>query len=119
MVPNPAAHIVDKFTSTRESTGTYTFKDCHPVTFSQFIDVAQFTNPRCDQARYKLTGLISHKGNNPAEGHYISFSYINDSWYLFDDSNVRKVNESAVFDENYPKDASCQTAVLLVYQQSL
>jgi hypothetical protein len=97
----------------------HTFKDCHSIRFDQFIDLAQFTNPRCDQARYKLTGLISHQGHNPAEGHYISFHYVNESWYLFDDSNVWKVDESAVFDENYPKHASSQTAILLVYQLSL
>jgi ubiquitin C-terminal hydrolase len=97
--------------------GGQAFKECHPITFKEFIDVSAFTNPKCSQARYELTALISHNGRTAANGHYATFCSINGNWYLFDDSDVRIVNKTAVFDNNYPSKASFQTACLFVHRK--
>jgi hypothetical protein len=94
------------------------FKHCHSIKFNKYIDLSKFTNPLCAQARYELIGIISHQGTAMTQGHYIAFCYINQSWYLFDDSHVQIVDEIAVFQDNYPIHQTSQTAVLLVYEKS-
>lgn len=40
--------------------------------------------------RYCLNGIVCHDGNSTASGHYTSWVRHNESWYKFDDFNVRE-----------------------------
>jgi len=44
---------------------------------------------------YELSSVIVHKGKMDS-GHYISFSRVNDEWFMFDDSKVVVVEENRV-----------------------
>jgi len=44
---------------------------------------------------YELASVIQHKGKMDS-GHYISFSRVDDEWFMFDDSKVVVVEESRV-----------------------
>ena len=63
------------------------------VSFEDILDLKDF----CDEdlyklnTRYKLYGTINHIGNINY-GHYYSYIKINDMWYEFNDSIVKKIN---------------------------
>jgi len=48
-----------------------------------------------ERAIYELSSVVVHKGKMDS-GHYISFSRVNDEWFMFDDSKVVIVDESEV-----------------------
>ena len=63
------------------------------VSFEDILDLKDF----CDEdlyklnTRYRLYGTINHIGNINY-GHYYSYIKINDMWYEFNDSIVKKIN---------------------------
>ncbi|KAK7863837.1 hypothetical protein R5R35_003322 [Gryllus longicercus] len=54
---------------------------------------------------YRLTGILSHHGDNPNTGHYVAdvFQSIPQRWYHYDDENVESVGEDEVLDESREK----------------
>ena len=70
----------------------YSTKSRVNVAFKEFIDLKEF----CDfdlyknNTKYRLFGTINHIGSINS-GHYYAYIRINEIWYEFNDSIVRKV----------------------------
>lgn len=41
--------------------------------------------------KYRVSGVVIHKGETPSSGHYIAYTERNGKWFLCDDSQVREV----------------------------
>ena len=46
--------------------------------------------------KYRLRGIIVHKGSSIAEGHYIAYVLIQGIWYKADDSRMTRVSRQRV-----------------------
>ena len=46
--------------------------------------------------RYNITGVITHKGPNIGEGHYIAYVNVAGSWFQCNDSYVQEVSWETV-----------------------
>jgi ubiquitin C-terminal hydrolase len=49
---------------------------------------------------YKLSSALVHVGKSINSGHYYSYVRINNIWYKFNDSNVKKVQAKEVFNSS-------------------
>jgi hypothetical protein len=49
-----------------------------------------------------LMAVVSHIGQTPIAGHYISFCAIDNQWWKFNDESVEAVESDAVFQDNFP-----------------
>ena len=45
---------------------------------------------------YDLCALVVHTGRSHSRGHYQTYAYRNEHWYLFDDRRVTPVSETVV-----------------------
>ena len=66
------------------------------VEFTTELSTVHLTDGSGQQIRYRLTGVICHKGSSIAEGHYISYLLIDGNWYEADDKEIAKVTWEAV-----------------------
>lgn len=73
--------------------------------YTQHVDFKNFVGSKMD-SRYVLYGVLVHRGQSTASGHY--YSFINTSsdaskpeWYKFNDSIVTEVDESEAIEDNY------------------
>ena len=66
------------------------------VEFTTELSIVNFRDGNGQQTRYRLTGVICHKGSSIKEGHYISYLLIDGNWYKADDKEIDKVTWEAV-----------------------
>jgi len=52
-------------------------------------------NLEFENNKYELRGFVYHSGIT-AGGHYVYYGYKNKEWYLFNDSQVSKINQSSI-----------------------
>ena len=66
--------------------------------FPHAIDLSKYiTNPESPKS-YELIGVISHLGQSSLEGHFIAYcKHFDDSWYIFNDSIVKQIDEKKDF----------------------
>ena len=63
--------------------------------FTEFLNIQNYVrNNNNNSCNYKLIGVVTHMGENGANGHFIAFciSPINDQWYNYNDDLCFLVN---------------------------
>jgi len=61
-----------------------------------------------NNSSYKLFGIIDHLGNELDKGHYVSNVLIEDSWWVFNDDEIKKTEFEKV---------NMEKAYMLFYQR--
>ena len=64
--------------------------------FTEFLNIQNYVrNNNNNSCNYKLIGVVTHMGENGANGHFIAFcrSPINDQWYNYNDDLCFPVND--------------------------
>jgi hypothetical protein len=70
---------------------------------------------RSDQ--YRMSVVI-HLGVSAKGDHFLAFWKIEEEWWKLSDRKFGQVDETAIFDENFPVCNSEQTASLLTYSKT-
>lgn len=70
------------------------------IEYPETFDIKEYTVDNKSK-KYKLMGLVIHQGGLNG-GHYYSicFNLVDEQWKIYNDSNVRMIDKSSVFDKN-------------------
>ena len=66
------------------------------VKFTTELRTVHITDGNGQQTRYRLTGIIEHKGASIGGGHYVAFFSIKGKWFEANDSHIRELSWETV-----------------------
>ena len=66
------------------------------VKFTTELRTVHITDGNGQQTRYRLTGIIEHKGASIGGGHYLAFFSIKGKWFEANDSHIRELSWETV-----------------------
>eukprot|EP01012_Entosiphon_sulcatum_P016493 TRINITY_DN21418_c0_g1_i4.p1 TRINITY_DN21418_c0_g1~~TRINITY_DN21418_c0_g1_i4.p1 ORF type:complete len:375 (-),score=23.46 TRINITY_DN21418_c0_g1_i4:10-1134(-) len=95
-------------------TGHGVHKDGRQIRYTEELDITPWTSEflckarKSDDVRYRLYGIVIHRGSTATMGHYVSYVRISDRWFYFDDKAVARATV---------QDALNQAPYMLFYQR--
>lgn len=75
--------------------GLYSEKISNPVDFPLHLDLAGYTISTKADTNFELYAIVNHYGSMGI-GHYTAYVKVNEDWYEFDDSKVRRINRKSL-----------------------
>lgn len=110
-VPNIVIIQLKRFINIKHPSGNIVISKINiPIKYYETLNFCGYMHEYRQCGQYDLIGVIHHYGNY-GSGHYVSFSKVNDDWYLFNDASVSKI-EKMKFNDSVMTDAS----YILVYK---